>query len=187
MYLDVVVEPPRLHHVVAFADKSISSPAQWHTVCSGTVPKPPLSPSLHNASFACFALSPPCTHALLQGCGSKHHLSWDCPDNPQIDKKKTNRKEVSSAVVAEPESDDKGESPDLAPAAEPRGGGKGGTPVIAAASGGKAKRGKADNPGARARGDPPVCPSSSVVVSLALLFFWGGTYAGIRCCVPCLD
>ncbi|CAM9332198.1 unnamed protein product [Laminaria digitata] len=87
-----------------------------------------------------------------KGCGSKHHLSWDCPDNPQTDKKKTNRKEASTATVAAaPGSDGEGESTALAPAAEPRDGGKGGTAVTAAA-GDKAKRRKADNPGSHARG-----------------------------------
>lgn len=98
-------------------------------------------------------------YTLLQGCGSKHHLSWDCPDNPQTDKKKTNR--IAAAAVAAPESDDEGESPGLAqaaPAAEPRDGGKGRTTATADA-GGKAKRRKADGPGSSARGDPIVCPS----------------------------
>lgn len=35
-----------------------------------------------------------------QGCGSKHHLSWDCPDSTKVDKKKLGKKTSAASSAA---------------------------------------------------------------------------------------
>ncbi|CAM9615230.1 unnamed protein product [Pylaiella littoralis] len=102
-----------------------------------------------------------------KGCGSKHHLSWDCPDSTKVDRNKLNNNAASSSSSSEAgdanpdQRGEKGEDRETAPD-EPRGRrGKGVTTDGGAATTGgvgdgggvvveesQAKRRKSGNPGA---------------------------------------
>lgn len=63
----------------------------------------------------------------MKGCGSKHHLSWDCPDSTQVDKKKL-KKNKNKGVSAADGVDETSQATASSPSpAEPHGGGGKGT------------------------------------------------------------
>eukprot|EP00903_Cladosiphon_okamuranus_P007731 g7491.t1 len=91
-----------------------------------------------------------------KGCGSKHHLSWDCPDSTKVDKKNLNKPNAAAtAGVADADQHDRSikaeestsEEPLAGRSKAPRtdGGAVGGGVAMAANS--KAKRRKADGSG----------------------------------------
>eukprot|EP00752_Nemacystus_decipiens_P012008 g10646.t2 len=62
-----------------------------------------------------------------KGCGSKHHLSWDCPDSTKVDKKKLNKTNcASTAEDADANQDNQSAKVRQTNSDEPLAGGRGG-------------------------------------------------------------